>query len=87
MHIMKEKKYFHELSQQEIDELIRRRVNWQYIVDNYKQPDWCGYPNALAGSMGCWSLTNLKPNVINMICIKFCKTCIAFKKDYHEDND
>ena len=86
---MKEKKYFHQVSQQEVESLIRQGLSWEYVRDNYKQPDWCGYPNPLNGKNGCWSLTNLAANgeMRRGICIDFCKTCIAFKKDYHENND
>ena len=29
------------------------------FLEQYNQPDWCEYPNALAGVMGCWSLMSV----------------------------
>lgn len=26
------------------------------FMASFRQPKWCGYPGALEGSMGCWSL-------------------------------
>jgi len=76
---MENKKYFHELSQQEIDTLIADKTVG-YILENYKQPDWCGYPQALSMAMGgCWSLCDLqKDGSRTKISIDFCKDCDMF---------
>lgn len=43
---------------------------------SYKQPDWCKYPNALEGQMGCWSLMDLsKDGLRTKISKDFCKGC------------
>jgi len=47
-------RYFHELEQKEVDALIADKKTIGYIMETYKQPDWCKYPNALEGKMGCW---------------------------------
>ena len=80
----KKKPYFHELSQKEIDKLIEKKVNVQYILDNYKQPKWCIYENALEAQFGCWTLMDLTPNGgRTKISEGFCKTCDCFKKEFH----
>jgi hypothetical protein len=73
------KKYFHELEQSEINTLIAEKKTIGYILENYKQPDWCTYPNALEGNMGCWSLMNLlKEGMRTKISKDFCKNCERF---------
>lgn len=82
-------KYWHEIPQEEIKSLINSGVTNQHVVDNYKQPDWCGYPEALMGMMGCWSLTdNTADGLRTKICKDFCFTCPYFKqKSPSEDRD
>lgn len=75
-------KYWHEMSQEEIESLINSGVTNQHVVDNYKQPDWCGYPEALMGMMGCWSLTdNTVDGLRAKICESFCSTCDCYNKN------
>ena len=70
------KRYFHELSQEEVDKLIADKKSWGDIMREYKQPDWCNYPNALEGTMGCWSLVDLsKEGLRTEISKDFCKGC------------
>lgn len=74
------KKYFHKISQEEIDRLVSENKDWKYIMDTYKQPDWCTYPKALEGQMGCWSLIDIKKDGLRTkISKKFCKNCYCFK--------
>ena len=73
------KQYWHELSQADIDKLIGKVTN-QFIMDNYKQPDWCTYPEALSGLMGCWSLGDAtKDGSRTKISNKFCEKCDYYK--------
>lgn len=65
-------KYFHELTNEEIDSLVENKKTWWDIKSEYKQPDWCNYPDALNGVMGCWSLIDLSDRKVNK---EFCKTC------------
>ena len=46
---------------------------WQYVIDNYKQPDWCTYPEALAGDFGCWSLVYSDHSAEGLFLV--CKDC------------
>lgn len=77
------KKYFHELPQSEIENLIADNKTIEYLVENYKQPDWCCYMEALSINSGCWSLTDLrKDGFRTKISREHCKEC-----DYFEDNN
>jgi len=69
-------RYFHELEQKEVDDLITDKKTVGYIMETYKQPFWCRYPNALEGEMGCWSLMDLsKDGLRTKINRDFCKEC------------
>ena len=35
---------------------IVQRKTYEWLQQRYKQPEWCDYPGALKGLMGCWSL-------------------------------
>lgn len=82
-------KYWHEIPQEEIETIIAEEKTNQYVVDNYKQPEWCGYPEALMGIMGCWSLTDNSPDGLRTkVCESFCSTCDCYKqKSPSEDRD
>ena len=71
--------YFHEISQDEVDKLIADKKSIGYVMENYKQPDWCNYPEALSITMGCWSLCDLKKDGLRTkISKEFCKECDCF---------
>lgn len=72
------KQYFHELTDAEVQKLIDDNVSVMAVVENYLQPDWCDYPDALAGHMGCWSLTDLF-GLRHDIGHDYCKTCDCYK--------
>ena len=72
-------RYFHELEQKEVDALIADKKTIGYIMETYKQPDWCNYPEALSMTMGCWSLCDLKKDGLRTkISKEFCKGCDCF---------
>ena len=82
------KRYFHELEQSEINNLIADKKTIGYIIKNYRQPDWCKYPNALAGELGCWSLTDLsKDGLRSKISKDFCKDCDCFSSVERADRE
>jgi hypothetical protein len=65
-------KYWHEISKEEYEKLkIKGKIDLNEFVKEYKQPDWCNYPEALRGKMGCWSLF-YHPEIINK---EYCKDC------------
>ena len=51
-------KYFHNLKEQEWKDIVKNNphMTWQEAGEKYPQPKWCGYTEAVCGSMGCWSL-------------------------------
>lgn len=78
-----QKKYFHEISDEEVKKLIKEKKTVGYLMKNYDQPKWCGYPNALEGVMGCWSLTSF--DLRKNISIGYCKSCDCFKDLYKRE--
>jgi len=63
-----EKPYFHELPQEGVDKLLSEKVTEQYVIDNYRQPDWCSYPFALSMMWGCWSLCDRRTKISKEYC-------------------
>lgn len=55
---------------------IFNKKNVKWLCERYKQPDWCGYTNALNGLMGCWSLTSWPYKMSK----KHCKICDEYKE-------
>ena len=44
------------------------------MTENIKQPEWCGYPEAIMYHWGCWSLLN------GMVTSEeYCKNCDCYK--------
>jgi hypothetical protein len=71
-------RYFHTLADSTVKRLVRKGTTWGELMNRYKQPDWCNYPNALEGAMGCWSLVSLF-NTRHQISRQYCKGCDCFK--------
>jgi hypothetical protein len=65
-------RYWHEVEPEERERLIKEsNMLPREFLKQFKQPDWCTYPDALAGLMGCWSL--VLSRTINSI--KDCAGC------------
>lgn len=71
-----EKRYFHELSKEEYDKMMENHLKIIDVKKQFKQPDWCLYPDALEGEMGCWSLC-----LGDIHCEDDCECC-----DCHKEN-
>lgn len=71
---MEEKKYWHELSKDERNQLYDKHITVGEIMENYKQPNWCKCPDALGIKRGCWSLMFCS----EMINEEFCKSCDGY---------
>lgn len=69
------RRFFHELSIEEKQKLANEGKTWQDVMDDYNQPDWCTYPEALRGEMGCWSLIMIDAK---LVCEDYCKTCECY---------
>ena len=77
---MASKKYFREAPEEEIRQLIKDKRTIDYLMECYKQPEWCGYHNALNGKMGCWSLMDIYGRRAK-ISEEYCKKCEYFEQD------
>lgn len=70
-HFPSKMRYFHELPPEERKRIFESGITVQQLMDNYLQPKWCGYPQALSGKMGCWSLVDPDTKVSE----EYCKDC------------
>ncbi len=78
---IKDKFYWHKAPQEEIDKLLEDKKTWQHVLDTYIQPDWCGYPDALRGQFGCFSLLDISVDGSRTkISEDFCKNCDCFNQ-------
>jgi hypothetical protein len=73
-------KYWHKLTDKEIEVLKKKKATVGWGLKNLKQPDWCGYPDALCGGMGCWSLVDheIRKKISRKFCAK--EPCDCYKK-------
>ena len=72
-------KPFHELTAEEFKTLVEAKMTWGELEEKYPQPEWCNYPEATRGLMGCWSL------ISHLVTGRdFCKNCDC-SKDYKEE--
>jgi hypothetical protein len=72
------KPFWHRITNSEVKELIAQGKTNEFVMSNYRQPTWCEYPEALNGTMGCWSLTD-NLGLRRKISKKFCSGCDCFK--------
>lgn len=74
--------FFHELTDEQYKELEDSGATWGDVMDRFKRPVWCTYPNALEGEMGCWSLiyrTGVSEH--------YCRNCELFDAAAKENNN
>lgn len=68
-----ENKYWHLLSDKEVEQIIREKHSFSYLIDKYNKPSWCNHANPIApGAFGCEELMNNRKNITLEYCIK-CK--------------
>jgi hypothetical protein len=72
--------YLHTLPKSKIVKLMHSHMTYGEFVKQYKQPDWCMYPEALEGSLGCWSLIGGYVHSET-----FCLTCDCYRKEKAND--
>ena len=72
-------RYFHTLADSTIKRLVGSGITYGELMKRYKQPEWCGYPNALEGMMGCWSLMDTLGRR-HKISREYCAKCDCFKE-------
>lgn len=74
-------KPFHELTKEEFKGIVdSKKYTWEKLAKDYPQPEWCQYPDATAGQMGCFSL------MWHLVKDKnYCKNCECSKEYKKED--
>ena len=72
-----QKQFWHELTDQQVQEVMDSGMTWGEVCEKYLQPDWCHYPRALNGEMGCWSLADTG-DLRKKISHDFCVDCDCF---------
>ena len=77
---MENKQFFHQLTQEQLETEVHGKLTWGQVMEQFDQPTWCNYPEALSGDLGCWTLCDF-PWKINK---ELCSTCPEFK---HQRND
>ena len=71
------KPYWHEAPEEELLALVENKVTIKESMEIYSQPEWCDYPDALSGIMGCCSLMDIK-GTRKLISHDFCKDCDCY---------
>ena len=70
------KKYWHELTDEQVNEIIMAKRKFSWIMNRYKKPDWCNHANPVApGAFGCEILMNDRAKINPTFCIN----CRFFK--------
>lgn len=82
--------YWHKLTRSQQHEILERGAalhkTWGGLGKRFKQPDWCNYPDALEGEMGCWSLLGVWMNSSEIVFSReFCKDCDCYVGNESED--
>lgn len=75
---MPNKKYWHEISDEEFESLYRDHKTWEFIENNYLKPFWCNDTDALFFDLGCCYL--LDKDLRKNISVDYCSRCHHFKK-------
>jgi len=68
-------RYWHKLTDEERQEVYDSNPNIFDFMNEFKQPDWCNYPEALTPLFGCSSLNKKDTKV----CKETCQGCDEYK--------
>lgn len=74
---MREIKYWHKLTKEQKEKILHSGMKLSDFMEEYSQPPWCMYPEALASNLGCWSLMDSDYDINE----DFCEAC-----DQHKHN-
>ena len=64
---MDNRKYYHEISDEEIEKIDKQNPTLDELAKSYRQPDWCNMPL----EDGCYSLFGNRKRINR----EFCKNC------------
>lgn len=70
--------YFHKLDVEEHASLMSKEPSIEYIMENYKQPEWCTLTDALNPLFGCEDLTG--ENRVDISKRGICRDCPYCKR-------
>jgi len=73
-------KYFHELRKEEFEWLVKEGTTYAECEKDFPQPEWCSYPRAIQGEIGCWSLIDMKDGFSLVTGEAFCRKCDCYNK-------
>lgn len=71
------KRYWHEVTEEEMNRLIAEKRTWGYVSERYLPPDWCTYPDPFHPSLGCWSLTGEQRTIVSK---SYCENCVLYRQ-------
>ena len=73
-----EKKFWHELTDKEVQESINKGLTYKEMDDIYKIPDWCKYEHPFCKEFH-WCDDLLNPDTRTQISVEYCNNCKFFK--------
>ena len=73
-----EKKFWHELTDKEVQESINKGLTYKEMDDIYKTPDWCKYEHPFCKEFH-WCDDLLNPDTRTQISVEYCNNCKFFK--------
>ena len=73
-----EKKFWHELTDKEVQEFINKGITYKEMDDIYKTPDWCKYEHPFCKEFH-WCDDLLNPDTRPQISVEYCNNCKFFK--------
>ena len=73
-----EKKFWHELTDKEVQESINKGLTYKEMDDIYKTPDWCKYEHPFCKEFH-WCDDLLNPDTRPQISVEYCNNCKFFK--------
>jgi len=78
-----ERKYFHEISQEEISKIVQSKLTEDEIKAAYRAPDWCSLGDgAFETLFGCFSLRDSRPDGLRQYIGKeFCNMCVYYRPE------
>lgn len=75
-------KYFHELTETELNILRKRKVTWKMIKEKFNKPEWCTNSKAFNVEDGCFALQDDAER--KKLSTEYCKICTYYKYRHNE---
>ena len=75
---MDKKKFWHQLTEEEVQEFINKGRTYREMDKIYKIPDWCKYEHPFYHDFH-WCDDLLNPDIRTKISVEYCMNCNYFK--------